>query len=77
MNQAARSFSPNVEWYGNTRGSDGIFSFHPFASESISHNGTQLPVSFRPSLIKAGLLEKFHSERHPADLYFTLKQYRE
>jgi len=56
--QEARSFAPNREWYGRISGDDGIFSFHPFAVECISHNGIEKPVAMRQKLVDAGLLKK-------------------
>jgi hypothetical protein len=42
------------DWYGHVRGSDGIFSWHPYTADSISYSGFDHPVRFRPEL--SGLL---------------------
>ena len=52
------------EWYNRLRGSDGIFSWHPFSNSSISHNGFPLPVKFRQSFIDNKIIEKFDSNKH-------------
>ena len=73
VNESVRKFNPGRDWYGNIRGSDGIFSFHPFAPESISNNGFAQPVRLRREFEKAGVLEKFDAARHPNAIYQTLK----
>ena len=65
----ARRFAPFRDWYGRIRGSDGIFSFHPFAIESISNNGFGRPVAMRRELVQAGLLERYDPQRHTSDFY--------
>lgn len=46
--------SPNIprDWYGRVRGSDNIFSFHPFALESINYNegSKAYPRKFRQEM---------------------------
>jgi len=54
----ADDFDYGRDWYGRVRGDDRIFSFHPFAPESISFNGVARPVSFRRELLDAGLLKQ-------------------
>jgi hypothetical protein len=71
-----REFEPRRDWYGRIRGSDGIFSFHPFAPESISHNGSGLPVRLNPRLVEAGIVEPYDAGRHPASLYHELRDER-
>ena len=46
----ARDFDADRDWYGRVRGSDNIFTFHPFDRSSISGNGTPLPVRLNPKL---------------------------
>jgi hypothetical protein len=58
----AEEFKVNRDWYGRTRGSavDRIFTFHPFAVESIAPKGAgsaNLPRKFRKELIEKGLLQ--------------------
>jgi hypothetical protein len=51
-----RSF--RADWGGRVRGSDGIFSFHPFDPASISTDGAPRPVRLRRELVNEGLLQK-------------------
>ena len=68
----AREFQFGREWYGRVRGSDGIFSFHPFEPSSISPNGFGRTVRMRTELREAGLLERFNPERHAGNDYQLL-----
>lgn len=65
-------FDASRDWYGRIRGSDGIFSFHPFSRASISHNGFGLPISMNPRLVEAGIVEPYDAAKHPANLYHEL-----
>jgi hypothetical protein len=48
----ADDFDANRDWYARIRGSDGIFSFHPFALESIAgDNHKAKPIRFRKELL--------------------------
>lgn len=67
-----RDFQPNRDWYGRIRGSDGIFSFHPFAPQSISHNGFGRPVQINQRLVEAGIVEHYDAGKHPASHYHEL-----
>ena len=60
------------DWYGRIRGSDGIFSFHPFALNSISYNGSKRVVRMNGKLVSAGLLEKFDPSIHSSKVYQLL-----
>lgn len=68
-NQTVRRFDGGRDWYGRVRGSDGIFSFHPFSLSSISHNGFGGAVSLRGELVSAGVLQPFDSKKHPNAVY--------
>lgn len=68
-----REFQPYRDWYGRVRGSDAIFSFHPFSTSCVSNNGFGQTVKLRPELVKAGLLEQYDDERHPARVYQQLE----
>jgi hypothetical protein len=68
-----RDFQPARDWYGRVRGSDAIFSFHPFCPTCISSNGFGQKVTLRPELIKAGLLSQYDPDRHPEHLYQQLE----
>lgn len=68
--KAARRFDAGRDWYGRVRGSDGIFSFHPFAPASISRNGFQFLPTMNAAL--AGIVERFDGAKHPADVYTSI-----
>jgi hypothetical protein len=74
VGQHVREFQPGRDWYGRIRGSDAIFSFHPFCPTCVSDNGYGRTVKLRPELVKAGLLEQYDTERHPADVYQQLEE---
>jgi len=69
VNQDVDRFDARRDWYGRIRGSDGIFTFHPFSPSSISSNGFGSHISMRSEMIKAGLLAKFNSKKHPGEVY--------
>lgn len=77
VNQSVRRFQPGRDWYGRIRGSDGIFSFHPFALESISRNGFSNAVHLRRELVEAGLLVHFDKHKHPHAIYHTISNLKE
>lgn len=62
-------FSSGRQWYGRVRGADQIFSFHPFALESIADNGASLPVRMRRELTDAGIIAPFDGRVHTAARY--------
>ncbi len=72
VNQSVDNFDYGRDWYGRIRGSDGIFSFHPFSHDSISPNGFPVKVRMRSEFEQAGILEKFDARRHPNNIYQTL-----
>lgn len=63
------TFSSGRQWYGRVRGADQIFSFHPFAVESIADNGASLPVRMRRELTAAGIIAPFDGRVHTAARY--------
>jgi hypothetical protein len=73
VGQQAQHFEFGRDWYGRVRGSDGIFSFHPFSMGSISHNGIGQAVSMRSELVKAKVLERFDPDKHPSNAYQRLE----
>ena len=73
VGQQAQHFEFGRDWYGRVRGSDGIFSFHPFSVGSISHNGIGQAVSMRSELVKAKVLERFDPDKHPSNAYQRLE----
>jgi len=64
VNQSVAKFEAGRDWYGRIRGSDGIFSFHPFDPGCISGNGFSQPVRMRQELVSAGVIEKYDPEKH-------------
>jgi hypothetical protein len=66
-------FNPGRDWYGHIRGSDGIFSFHPFAPESVSDNGYGRTVSMRGEFERAGVIAKYDPQKHSASDYQSLE----
>lgn len=58
----------NRDWYGWTRGSDGIFSFLPIEPSSI---GQGRPVRLRSDMQRAGMVEMYDAKQHPANMYST------
>jgi hypothetical protein len=73
VNQNVREFNAGRDWYGRVRGSDGIFSFHPFSHGSISDNGFGRPISMRHDLQKAGVIARFNAKVHKSSVYKRLK----
>lgn len=76
-NKGVDNFDSGRDWYGRVRGSDGIFSFHPFEPSSISDNGYPRPVRVRDTLVSGGILQPFNKLLHPRQLYHALKLRRE
>jgi hypothetical protein len=71
-NQHVNRFNFGRDWYGHIRGSDGIFSFHPFEPSTVSGNGFSSGVQMRQSLTGAGALEEYDSRRHSSAIYSTV-----
>lgn len=72
-NQHVRNFDFGRDWYGRVRGSDGIFSWHPFDPGSISGNGYGSTPRLRASLISAGVLAHYDRKVHPAKVYTRVR----
>ena len=53
---------PGRDWYGYVRGSDRIFSFHPFSNSSIATNGMDRPVRFSDKLRRSGHIKQYANE---------------
>jgi hypothetical protein len=68
-NRHVDDFDAGRDWYGRVRGSDQIFSFHPFDPSSISYNGFSSNPRIRSSLTRTGLPERYDAHKHPANLY--------
>lgn len=62
-NQRAKSFDNDREWWGRVRGSDGIFSFHPFDPSCISKD-SNLEVVMNKKFIKLGIIDEFDPKVH-------------
>jgi hypothetical protein len=67
----AAEFEEPRDWYGRVRGSDGIFSWHPFDPVSISHNGMARPVTMRKEFVEAGVVRQYR----PGDDQFPDTKY--
>jgi len=67
-NQHVHEFDIRRDWYGRIRGSDGIFSFHPFDHGCITQSGGQ-PVSFNKKMIDAGIIAPFDPSKHSNAVY--------
>lgn len=57
------------DWYGYVRGSDRIFSFHPFHPSCISDSGFHIDPRFREI---AGVIEPFNPQVHTPEHYRRL-----
>jgi hypothetical protein len=68
-NQSTMKFDMNRDWYGNTRGSDTVFTFLPVDPGCISHNGTNLDPVFRRDLLAAGVIAPMDPRIHSRDVY--------
>lgn len=66
-------FDSRRDWYGRVRGSDGIFSFHPFEPSGISGNGYSSNTGMRERLLSGGILQRFNQIAHPRSLYQALR----
>jgi hypothetical protein len=73
VNRHVNDFNFGRDWYGRVRGSDGIFSIHPFDPSCISYNGISVPARLNQSLINAGLLAQFDPRVHSTDVYHQLE----
>lgn len=69
VNQHVDRFDSGRDWYGRIRGSDGIFSFHPFDPSCISYNGYEQQARLRGEFVKGGLIERYDSSKHSAEHY--------
>ncbi len=69
VGRKAEDFNFDREWYGRVRGSDGIFSWHPFSRESISKNGRGLPIKYRAEFLRAGLIKAWQPRQDDSRIY--------
>lgn len=53
----ANDFDSFRDWYGRVRGSDGIFSFHPFDPSCISYGGIYQGEIIRQSFLDNGIVK--------------------
>lgn len=74
VNQNVDRFQGGRDWYGRIRGSDGIFSFHPFDPSSISHNGYANGIRMNDEMTAGGVLERFDPAQHPNSIYHDVPQ---
>jgi hypothetical protein len=73
-NHHVNEFQFGRDWYGRVRGSDGIFSIHPFDPSCISYSGFSQPARLNSDWISAGLLASFDPKTHSRDVYHQLDQ---
>jgi len=64
VNQPVDRFQGGRDWYGRIRGSDGIFSFHPFDPSCISGNGYGQGVAMRKEFTAAGVIAQYDPAKH-------------
>ena len=76
-NQHVNNFNSGRDWYGRIRGSDGIFSFHPFDPSCISYNGFGPAVTLRKELVEARLLQRYDEREHPREIYHRVMHFKE
>jgi hypothetical protein len=74
VSKPVSDFNPGRDWYGHIRGSDGIFSFHPFAPDCISNNGYGAGVRMRTEFEKTGVIAKYDPAKHSRSVYQSLDQ---
>ncbi len=75
VNHSVDEFDGGRDWYGRVRGSDGIFSFHPFAPSSISDNGFPRTVSIREDLKRTGVVAHYNAKKHDDSVYRKTKHF--
>lgn len=73
VNNHLEKFDRPREWYGRIRGSDGIFSFHPFEPSKLikkfDKSLREIEPEIRKSFIEAGIVEKFDPKKHTTERY--------
>jgi hypothetical protein len=74
--QPVSLFNSGRDWYGHIRGSDGIFSFHPFDPSCISGNGFGSGAKMRTDFEKAGIIAKYDAAKHTDTVYQSLDKSR-
>lgn len=77
VNQSVDRFNAGRDWYGRVRGSDGIFSFHPFDPSCISYNGYSQSVRMRPAFTQGGIVAEYDPDKHPVEIYHQVPHLRE
>lgn len=68
-NEPVSTFEDDRDWYGRIRGSDGIFSFHPFEKSCISPYGTPQPVVINKMMTDAGIIAAYDPAMHTTNDY--------
>jgi hypothetical protein len=72
-NQHVRDFDFGRDWYGRIRGSDGIFSWHPFDPAGISGNGFGAKPRIRAALVEAGIVAPYDAKVHTPEHYVLIR----
>lgn len=74
VGQHVDDFDFHRDWYGRIRGSDGIFSFHPFEPSCISPRGIPGKAVIRQELVTLGLISPYEPRLHTADRYSSIPE---
>jgi hypothetical protein len=69
VNRHVNDFQPGRDWYGRVRGSDGIFSIHPFDPSCISNNGISRPAQISHRLTSLGIFAAYNPTVHSREHY--------
>jgi hypothetical protein len=73
VNRHVNDFQFGRDWYGRVRGSDGIFSIHPFDPSCISHNGTSQPARISHRLTSSGIFAPYNPAVHTRSHYRQIR----
>lgn len=66
-------FDPPRDWYGVIRGSDEVFSFHPFDPRCLSRTGVGKPVQLCPKLVYHGIVAWYDQNTHRPPHYGPIR----
>lgn len=76
VNRHVNDFQPGRDWYGRVRGSDGIFSIHPFDPSCISRNGISQPARISHRLTSLGIFAAYNPAVHTQQHYQKIGRLR-
>ena len=75
VGQHADDFDLKRDWYGRVRGSDGIFSFHPFDPKCISKRGMRSKAVIHAGMEQAGFVARFNPALHTNHRYTSIPEF--